>query len=735
MASSPAAAALFLTAIPIEFRAISAHLKDLVEEVHPNGTVYHRGAFHAPKRFWQVGLVRTGMGNPQAAMEAERAIQYFRPQVAMFVGVAGGIKDVALGDVVVASRVYHYESAKARKKLEPRPISGIPTYALLQRAQAEELKDDWLARLPERSGTPTPRVHVGPIAAGEKVVAATNSRVFEYIRAHYGDALAVEMEGGGFLTTVRAHESVQALVIRGISDLVDDKARTDSAGWQQIAAENASAFAFEVLANFDRAALPPAPRLLVPGFPQAAYAYPAQGPANPRGQWVMTLDATVDDVNIIDVFPLLDRLAALTNESRLTFQRYDHGSVILIAEGAWESFQRAAALQAGGDLSRILGVAVADLRWQPKIVGGPALRGTPTAVIGLGGAGTDVARRVKGIVEPTELGGIGLARVLALDISPHASPGGAVPLEHSEYIPLGNFRPVDAERIPELRPMIDSWRSKNESALQSIGYVVSGSRQRREIGRLAFLMHHGEVGSRLRQIFDALAQTRRHPFVSEHRPVIHIVASLGGGTGSGAHLDAAITARLVGVEDATIIGWMLMPPLITPLLSSSVHKRRVEANAFVALRELERLATEGPFTVMYPDEPPTLAKMPYDYLVFVGTGAGRLLPPERAHEAIALGIVAQTGAIGSGLDVLPRLVNILEERGKVPEPIRLDGYPPDFVRFTKPRGVSTVLPTEDAATYQRSFLIATQNSDVMPDLFGGNVGSRPDLDIVEPPRF
>jgi nucleoside phosphorylase len=242
--------AVILTALPVEYGAIRAHLSECQEKEY-RGSLYEQGVFSTEEWIWEIGIAQTEAGNATAAFEIERAIAYFQPGVVLFVGVAGGIKDVDIGDVVVATKVYGYESGKAAgERFLPRPDVGESSYSLVQRAQAEARKKDWLQRIRESTGT-TPQVFVGPIASGEKVIAATRSEIYRFLQAMYSDALAVEMEARGFLKATHANEHTQALIVRGISDLLNDKSQADASGTQEMSARHASAFAFEILAKLD----------------------------------------------------------------------------------------------------------------------------------------------------------------------------------------------------------------------------------------------------------------------------------------------------------------------------------------------------------------------------------------------------------------------------------------------------------------------------------------------------
>jgi nucleoside phosphorylase len=188
---------VILTALAKEFLAVENHLPDNYEVTHQDGTVYKCGRFTSCGSVWDVSIVETGQGNCKAANETQRAINHFKPNVVMFVGVAAGRKDVKIGDVVAADKVYNYESGRDGNDFKSRPQVEHSCYILEQHARA--VTRDWLCRQKEPGNQDLPSAFVGAIALGESVVVSTESGTAQRLNQNYEDALAVEKEGYGFL--------------------------------------------------------------------------------------------------------------------------------------------------------------------------------------------------------------------------------------------------------------------------------------------------------------------------------------------------------------------------------------------------------------------------------------------------------------------------------------------------------------------------------------------------------
>jgi 5'-methylthioadenosine/S-adenosylhomocysteine nucleosidase len=224
---------VMLTALEVEYAAVRAHLSGIAPHHHPSGTLFEVGTAGGQ----EIAIALTGMGNSGAATMTERAITEFDPDVVLFVGVAGGLRDwLELGDVVVASRVYGYHGGRETKdEFLARPRAWDIPHHIEQVARSLVRGKDWCQD--------PPQVHFEPIAAGEVVLNSTESPLAKQIHRNYNDAVAVEMESAGVANAAHLHMATPSVTVRGISDLVDDKDLTDKQGWQPKAAANAAAFA------------------------------------------------------------------------------------------------------------------------------------------------------------------------------------------------------------------------------------------------------------------------------------------------------------------------------------------------------------------------------------------------------------------------------------------------------------------------------------------------------------
>ncbi|GIJ22867.1 5'-methylthioadenosine/S-adenosylhomocysteine nucleosidase family protein [Micromonospora lutea] len=232
---------VILTALNLEYEAVHEHLIDVRVRRHPAGTRFEVGRLGQSHCRVALGLV--GKGNHPAAVLAERAMAEFSPAAVLFVGVAGGLwPNIRLGDVVVASKIYAYHGGTSEDDgLKARPKAWEIPHDADQIAQHVARSTAWRRGLPTDAA---PRVHFGPIAAGEVVQDSGISEQAGWIRQHYNDAVAIEMEAAGVAQAGHLNRALPVVIVRGISDHADgSKAATDGQNWQPKAVRHAAAFA------------------------------------------------------------------------------------------------------------------------------------------------------------------------------------------------------------------------------------------------------------------------------------------------------------------------------------------------------------------------------------------------------------------------------------------------------------------------------------------------------------
>jgi hypothetical protein len=268
----------------------------------------------------------------------------------------------------------------------------------------------------------------------------------------------------------------------------------------------------------------------------------------------------------------------------------------------------------------------------------PTLR--PTLVLGLGGTGIDVLRFFKrrlreawGLGPAEEIPGI--IQLLGVDTMPWANLPGQEYLHRHEYAYIGGYNASQVLRHLDNHPTIKAWWNWPPEMVP-LGQIHSGARQIRCVGRLSFFRRYRTFWSQLEPKLNRMAavatieetENRGYPVIREggirH---IYIVTSLCGGTGSGIFLDVAHKLRHLFGEHAIITGILGMPSLFLEELDSDLQKRRIQANAYAALKELDAFQSGYDFVVQYPGEDPITVSRPFDriYLIERRNIAGEVL--------------------------------------------------------------------------------------------------------------
>ncbi len=249
---------VILTAIKEEYLAVREHLAQPVDATQKS-TIYEAGVFEFNQKLVARVVIREcGPKNTNAAQETERAIQYFSPDLILFVGIAGSRKpkDFSIGDVVYPTMIYSYEGGKSEKEsFSSRPDMGGTTFHLDEIAKRERLNNDW-KELIKNEQSKNVKADLGVIASGEKLVEHYESGIGKILSKYFNDTSAVEMEGFGFAKAAskqgKEYNNMMVGVVRGISDIIgqpDEEEQTqgkdrrpDNA--KQLASDSAAAFSF-----------------------------------------------------------------------------------------------------------------------------------------------------------------------------------------------------------------------------------------------------------------------------------------------------------------------------------------------------------------------------------------------------------------------------------------------------------------------------------------------------------
>lgn len=197
----------------------------------------------------RVVIATTGIAKVNAAMTTTLLIEHFRPSEVIFTGIAGAINpELAPGDVVIATKTAQHDLGMLTEdgienEGAVNPIDGkqnpifFETDPRLLKLAQKAANQTALKTIKTGTEEKTARTIKGVIITGDIFAASIPKRI--ELRNRLG-ADAVEMEGAA-VAQICYQRSVPCIVIRGISDMADQKALEDLEKYLKIAASNSAA--------------------------------------------------------------------------------------------------------------------------------------------------------------------------------------------------------------------------------------------------------------------------------------------------------------------------------------------------------------------------------------------------------------------------------------------------------------------------------------------------------------
>jgi Tubulin like/GrpE len=220
-----------------------------------------------------------------------------------------------------------------------------------------------------------------------------------------------------------------------------------------------------------------------------------------------------------------------------------------------------------------------------------------TMFVGLGGTGNEVIRLVKHEMLRHHYD-LPIFQYLVLDTVPYQEKAGMPDTMHlqngEEYLYIGGYNPNEILKRIDNWPVISNWWGTRDQT--NLVVVDEGAGQMRSVGRMGFFRHFTTIQARMERIVQEVMGKHNREMalqqdydVPNRGPIIYIVFSLCGGTGSSLFFDVAYVLRKLFAVKPTIVGLAMLPGPYVQEISSVPQRERIQANTYAALQEIERL--------------------------------------------------------------------------------------------------------------------------------------------------
>lgn len=177
----------------------------------------------------------TKMGAIAAANLTTKAINMFKPDCIIMMGIAGGnVKEVKCGDIVVAENAVDYcngcigDDPEDEEKILFLPDADIihATPDIVNIMRKYKSNKSFLRQIRDSTGDLAMerdiQMHIGQMATGPAVIKSSKFAE-EYLKKHNKNYLAIDMETYGvyYATKTSSNRSIEYVSIKGISDVAD----------------------------------------------------------------------------------------------------------------------------------------------------------------------------------------------------------------------------------------------------------------------------------------------------------------------------------------------------------------------------------------------------------------------------------------------------------------------------------------------------------------------------------